>query len=141
MRSLCLLPLLATGCAAVAAPPCVALSPHHETRGGIAEAGVVAGGETVEEVLDWEATPWSDLATDALTVEWHSEPQNDDSSGACAFDLSCDPDEIEPSGRSHLTCAVSNDVTFDACTFRTLITVNVTAFDSGVCTDAPCAIG
>lgn len=135
MRWLGWIPLLLTGCTQVVAPPCVTLSAHHETRASLAEAGEVTPGETVEALLDWEAEAHPQVEADSFTVEWFAEALDGDSNGACAFDLDCGPDEVVGSAPTRLTCDLTNDVTFDACTFVARVTLNVTVFDSAICTD------
>jgi hypothetical protein len=136
MRGRCLFLLLLMGCAD-AAPPCVALSPQHATRDGVIEVGVVDAGDTIAEAVDWVATPvWGVDGDATFTVEWRSEPQDTESNGPCRFMIGCSPNDLVPSDGEHLTCGFTNDVIFDACTYRTIVTVIVTAFDTDICSDA-----
>ncbi|MCP4869871.1 MAG: hypothetical protein GY898_14265 [Proteobacteria bacterium] len=97
---------------------------------------MIPDGETVENIIDWEPVASADVAATTFTAEWFVEGLDTDSNGACAFDVACGSGELDLDSGDHLTCDVTNNVVFDACTFIARVTVNVTAYDSAICSDA-----
>ena len=122
-----------TGCDIVQAPLCAAVTPLHETRDGRAEAGPLANGEVAVDLLLFDTTRVDGVGVDTFDVIWSVEPEDAASEGDCAMSVSCDPDAFAPGDA--LSCFVTDDVTGDACTYRAMVTVMVTAYDAAICTE------
>ncbi len=105
------------------------MSPQHATRDGIADAGEVAEGDTVEDVVLWVSSPVDGVGAGTLGVEYRFQDESD----ACAMTVSCAPNQITPG--DELGCDVTNDFVGDACVYRTTLTLTVTAFDDAICND------
>jgi len=114
---------------ALAAPPCVGLSPEHSTRDGVVEVGPLANGEQAEDVVILRVSPIEGVPGDGNIVVYSVEQEDAD----CPATLQCSPEEVDV-GQS-LRCTVTAEASAESCTSRIDLVLRVTQDDDAVCTD------
>ena len=125
---LLLLALFVVGCESDA-PPCAGLNPVHATTGGIADAGVLAVGETVEDVVLYQTTALTGVTESVHAVQYQL--IEDDEAGACEVDLDCAPDEVEVG--EDIGCDLTLGSGDPACVWTAELAITVTHRNPDVC--------
>lgn len=125
---LILLAALLAGCE-TDAPPCAGLNPTHVTTGGVADAGVLAVAELVEDVVLYQTSALSGVTESVHEVQYQL--TEDVQGGACDMELDCSPDEVTVG--EDIGC----DLTFVAgdpgCVWTAELAVTVTHRNPDVC--------